>query len=443
MLETFDRIVVGVVAALVAGIAVVIALGDHVGVPIRDVSPADGSQPPITAPIRVTFAEAMNRESVEARLSIEPAIEGRFHWEDNMVIFTPASPLTPGQTYSATLAEGIESAAGRRSPRPLSWSFSPRTPRVMYLAPANSDLRSLWLIAAEGDLPRQLFAPQYGIFNYAPSPDGEQVAVSVLNENLTSDLWLLNSDGSNARLILPCSPGSCSNPAWSPDGTMIAYERQEVAPSGAPGPSRVWLYDVATGRTAPVFEDNQVLGFGPAWSPDGARLAFFDGSAQAIRVVAMDGSSSYLLPSQMGEVGSFSPDGSAMVYTDIRPVGQQFYAELWLATFGVDGGLQPLIAAAEEDQSATWSPDGRQIAFARRRIDRQGGFGGQLMIYDLTSQELRALTNDSAYNHTRFEWNPTGEQILVQRFNLEAINGAPELWVYDCLLYTSPSPRDS
>lgn len=429
-MDRFDRIVWGVIAGLILAIGAVIGLGDHVGV-VRDVIPADQSHPPVTTPIRITFSEQVDAASAESRLSFDPAIEGTIRWEEQTLIFQPTSPLLAGQQYTMTLAAGVTSESGRRLSRALNWSFRPREPRVLYLAPANGQVRSLWSVPVDGGEPTLIFAPEFGIFSYAPSFDGSQLAVAVYREDLATDLWLTDADGSHARQITDCAPGQCGSAAWSPDGTLIAYERQEAASGGVPGPSRVWLLDLATGETSPVFQDNQVLGYGPVWSPDGSRLAFFDASVRAIRVLPLSGGDTIVIPSQMGEVGTFSPDGSTMIYTDIRPVGRQFFAELWMASFDAEGGLQPFLEDAEEDQGAVWSPDGKWVAFVRRRLDRTTGFASQLMLYRPETGEFRQATDDPQVNNTLLRWSPAGGWLLVQRFNLEAPNAASELWLYN------------
>ena len=430
-MDRFDRIVLGIMAGLVALITFVVALGDRVAVGVSGFFPEPGSAPPATAPIRVTFGTGVEAASTEGAFSIQPEVEGTFRWEGSTLVFTPSSPLLAGQTYTVTVGPGVVNKAGRRTSRPHNWSFTPRAPTVLYLGPPDASVRGLWAVPPEGGEPREVYAPEYGIFGFAPAPDGAQVAVTAYNADLTTDVWLIDTDGGNPRRVTDCAPGSCGNAAWSPDGALLAYERREQALTGSTGPSRVWLYDPATGETAPLFEDSQVLGFGPHWSPDGSRIAFFDGNIQSIRIVHLETGEVTLIPSQMGEVGTFSPDGRRLVYTDIRAVGRQYYPELWLAELGSGGGLAPLTKNAEEDQAPAWSPDGRWVAFARRRLDRREGWGSQLYLLDLETGELRQLTADPAYNNTGFAWDLWSQRILVQRFELGATYAQPALWVYD------------
>lgn len=432
-MQHFDRFVLVVMAALIGVIGIVIAVGDRAGASIKATAPADASTPPITTDISITFGQSMDADTVTDRFQISPTVEGEFKWDGNVLHFNPREVLDAGTTYTVTLDAGAESQQGRTTRSTVEWDFTPRQPSVVYLGPVDSDVRSIWKISAEGGQPTQLYAPEHGVFNYSVSRDGTQIAVAVFNEDLSSDIWLINSDGSNGRAITDCAPAACSGPAWSPDGTLLAYERQDATATGSPGPSRIWLYDVETDSTAPVYEDNQVLGFGVQWSPDGSRLAFFDANQRAIRVLPVSGGQAVMITSDMGEIGSFSADSSAMVYTDIRKVGSQFFAELWVANLEAGGGMQTLVESAEEDQTPAWSPDGEWIAFSRRRLDRQEGFGSQLMLLNMQSGELLQATDDPRYNNTRFVWSLSSDQVIIQRFNLEELQGGLELWIYDLL----------
>ncbi len=430
-LDRFDRLVIGIIAALALALGGVAWIGARAGVPVSDTTPGDGDLAAVTTGIRIGFGQPVDRASVEAAFSLTPAVPGLFDWaDDRTVVFTPVQPFAPGISITVALGEGARSTSGRAI-RPRTWTFETRPLAIAYLAPADAARRALWIIPAEGGAPRELFSPAGGIYDFSPAHDGARIAVTVFDDQGTTDIWLVDRDGGGARLLIDCAPGLCAAPAWSPDGDLLAYERQSPTPSGGLGPSRIWLYDLRTGETAPVFEDSQVLGFGPRWSPDGSRLAFYDPSIGAIRVLDVVTGGEFRLPNQMGEVGSFSPDGRAMVYPEIRVVGEQFFPWLMLARLEVDGGIEPLLEQGEEDQWPSWSPDGRWIAFGRRRLDRQGGFTGQLMLLDRETGALRQVTADPDLNHTRFMWDPTSRRLAFQRFDVTQGAIRPEIWLYD------------
>jgi dipeptidyl aminopeptidase/acylaminoacyl peptidase len=433
-MDTFDRLVVSLIAVLLLAIGLVIAAGDHAGIPIREVYPENGSTPPATSEIAITFTQAMDTGSVEDRFNIEPAVQGTFTWDGATLKFRPVGGLISGQQYSVELEQGLQTSNGRETREPYRWSFTPRQSQILYLGPFDNPVRALKRISSDSGESVEMFAPVDGILDFSVSPDGQQIALSVykaVDELAVTNLWLMNTDGSDSRLVIDCAPGSCANPAWSPDGKVIAFERQEASSTGSIGPSRVWLYNPVTRESTPVFEDNQVLGFGPVWSPDGSRLAFFDGNVQAIKVMTLSSGSVIEIPNMMGDAGTFAPDGNQLAYVDVRQVGVQFYAQLWLADLSADVGLRELLEASEEDQSPAWSPDGKWIAFARRRLDRSEGWGSQLALVDVASGKIRILTDDLRFNNTHFDWSPNGNQILIQRFNLETNSSSPELWIYD------------
>jgi hypothetical protein len=77
-----------------------------------------------------------------------------------------------GRSYTVTIDAGAKSTAGRIVQRPVSWSFVPREPRVLYITPASDAVEELWMIPGSGGTPTRVLATEYGIFNFAPSPDG-------------------------------------------------------------------------------------------------------------------------------------------------------------------------------------------------------------------------------------------------------------------------------
>lgn len=430
-MDSFDRTVMAVIGGIVLAIVAVILLAEYAVGSIAAVTPEQGSSPPATTVIEIKFRQPMQEESVETRFSTEPAIEGEFAWAGPTLVFTPGSPLNPETTYTVTLAANAVSRSGQVI-EAFSWSFRPRQARILYLSPAGDIYQDLWLTGlSQPDQPTQVFHAQYGIEDFSPAPDGSQVAVTVTTEEASSNIWVVDADGLHPKMLIECSPGACSNPVWSPDGRWLAYERRESLPDAGLSPSRVWLYALENDATSPVYEDDQVLGFDPVWSMDSQLLAFFDGREGVIRILNIAQGGATLIPSTMGEVGSFSPEGKAMVYMDIRRVGYQFYSQLSLARFGEGQGTGDLLEAPEEDSWPAWSPDGRYIAFARRLLDRTAGPGSQLVLLDYDTGQVQQITDDPRYNNLGFRWEPGGHYLLFTRFDLEVSPAYPGTWVYD------------
>src|SRR5262249_57325451 len=104
----------------------------------------------------------------------------------------------------------------------------------------------------------------------ALSPDGQEIAYvlrtsdAAADRNLTA-LWRVGTrDGEPQRLT---NGPSDSSPAWSPDGSSVAFLR------AADGPAQVWLLPAGGGEPRSLTE--LTLGAGaPVWSPDGSRIAF-------------------------------------------------------------------------------------------------------------------------------------------------------------------------
>jgi TolB protein len=151
-------------------------------------------------------------------------------------------------------------------------------------------------------------------------------------------------------------------PAWSPDGSLVAY---------VDGRGRL-VVARPDGRLVKVLTTNgRYPARDPAWSPDGSRIVFSQGGRRRFRgdlfVVAADGSSlRRITRSNHDDVEPmWSPDGSVIAFASDRPERLQDYE---INVVRPDGaGLQLLTENEFEDRSPAWSPDGARIAFASGR----------------------------------------------------------------------------
>ncbi|MEV4740927.1 amidohydrolase family protein [Streptomyces sp. NPDC049555] len=129
------------------------------------------------------------------------------------------------------------------------------------------------------------------------APDGRQLAVCAYRGG-GFHIWVLRPDGSGLRQLTD-GPWDDRGPAWSPDGTRIAFASERDGDPVAGSPYRVWVVDVRTGALTKVTglpgqegpgQEGAWEDFDPVWSPDGRRLLFVrgrvEGSALQSRTVA-------------------------------------------------------------------------------------------------------------------------------------------------------------
>ena len=101
------------------------------------------------------------------------------------------------------------------------------------------------------------------------SPDGTRIAF-VCRWATTIDLCTVLRDGS-ALVRLTNDAERDDDPAWSPDGTRIAFTRYPAGSNDAAS-AQIVLLNVATGQLTPLTQ-----GLEPSWSPDGSKLVFAAG----------------------------------------------------------------------------------------------------------------------------------------------------------------------
>ena len=421
---------------LLALIAATILLGDHVGVEVVRGEPV--SKAHSTSPITIHFKEPMDASSVAAHFQTKPALKGTFSWSGSTMTFRSSEAMKPGDEYTVSLEPGALSQDGRVVLAEYHYSFRVMPPRVVYLAPADGAAQNLWLVdPADADHAQQITQSSDGIYDYAVSPDGTQIAYAEKNNGTgTADLLLLDLASGAVSQLTHCQTAMCTTPVWRPDGQMIAYERAENDPQFGSSPARIWLLDLSAlpATTRPLFADGQTLGYGAQWSADGSRISLLDSGSSSLKVYDFNTQKTFSIPTQNGSPGLLSPDGTRLLFPDMT-FDEAGGARTTLQSALVDTGEVSLISDANSqsnDQVGEWSPDGTQIA-----IGRQENTGIQIALLDLRSEQTTALTSDPRYSNTSFSWDPTGKQLVIYRFPLLGEDmkpdplARPQIWTLD------------
>lgn len=438
-LSPFDRVALTVILLLVLTVGFVIALGDQVGVQLSRVSPLGVARS--TSLIRLEFSEPMDQSSLDGRVRLEPEVPGALSWVGLAAVFRPEQPLEPGQSYTVIVDPGATSDQGRAVLSEYRFEFRVAPPRVAYLYPADGVPQNIWI--AEANAPEtavQITNSPTSIYDFGVSPDGSQIAFAERTTNGTSDIKLLDLTTGALQQLTNCADADCTTPVFSPDGRTIAYNRvdQNTELGLGNSPTRVWLIDLSTtpATTRPLLADLQVLGYNPQWSANGQRLAFFNRD-EGVLVFDFTDNSLTVVPTRTGGTAALSPDGFRVAFPElILADGQAMSTYLRMADIET-AEMTRLTPEGEpvQDERVAWRPDGGMLAVARRYQDNRFTRGYQVYLVDPEDGSEQALTSETRYSNAFFSWDPTGRQLVVQRFpeltetGQPNPDGRPEVWV--------------
>jgi dipeptidyl aminopeptidase/acylaminoacyl peptidase len=193
-------------------------------------------------------------------------------------------------------------------------SLSPDGKRVAFLADITGQ-RQIWAVDAAGGWPRQITFGSDGVRGHAWSPKGDWIFYSAdRGGNEREAYYLISSDGTRERELLPPSDSFRVFGGFSPDGGRIAYSVAEGSAT-----FDIHLLDLESGKDRLVLKGRMGL-YVASWSPKGTHLILTEARGE-------DAADVYLLDLQSGELATlFKPD-VASAYDNFawKPDGSGFY----------------------------------------------------------------------------------------------------------------------
>lgn len=362
----------------------------------------------------VTFGE------IDHRPAVRPG-------ENGLIVYTASGPQPPSIPFENVDVFALDPATGERvnltnTPTVAERSpvWSPDGSKVLFQRTTASGEGAEFEITRDLVLANADFTAQSVIqdcaegcnsFDVAWSPDGSRLAfpdADQVDDGYRPVLRILEL-ASGATTMVACEWPTCQSPgqpAWSPDGSRIAFS--QAGGIGSMGPllpwGPIWVADVAGGRVTPLTEapeecrteqrDACIFDSEPTWSPDGGSIAFVHttgrgqpGATTEVVVTGVDGSGLRVLSrcvssdQCLGGPVAWAPDGNALAFIDR-------YDRPTLHLLDPETALDRTIDLPESvghPYSVLWSPDSSQLAFLG------GGRLSDLFAVDLATGEVRSV----------------------------------------------------
>jgi dipeptidyl aminopeptidase/acylaminoacyl peptidase len=277
------------------------------------------------------------------------------------------------------------------------------------------------------------------------SPEGKIVYVKL------GDIWVMDADGTNQTNLTNTPDINERDPAWSPDGTKIAFTGPgQFNEDNSGGLEDIYVMDAdpSTDDATSLTNTPNSLEYRASWAPSGAQLTFvreLEGQiiSEQPDIFVMDtdpatNDALNLTQTDAREIQpDWSPDGAKIAFSGVRTGGEE------ILTMDPDGQNEEILTGDGSDafdEAPEWSPDSTKVLFQKQcqvggccgpweiwGVNRDGSGDTNLTPNDLSEEDRRVT------QHTGPSWSPDGSEITFTRTSPSVEGGQSDI-------YAMPAP---
>jgi len=258
-----------------------------------------------------------------------------------------------------------------------------------------------------------------GLAPMEPSAQTTSAANGKIVYEKLGDIWMMDADGTN-QTNLTNTPGTNEGqPAWSPDGTRIAFTGPGALNednSGGLGDIYVMDADPSTDDATNLTNTPDFLEYQPSWAPSGTQIVFVRelpgqiiSEQQDIFVMdANGGNATNLTQTDANESDpNWSPDGAKIAFAGVRDGGSE------ILTMDPDGQNEEILTGDGSDAfdaAPDWSPDSTKVVFMKQSQELGCCEPWEIWAVNRDGSGDTNLTSHPS-NDTGPSWSPDGSEI--------------------------------
>ena len=295
------------------------------------------------------------------------------------------------------------------------YAWSPDGRSLYYVSNAgDTGTREIFRVPVSGGQPVQLsrkLIPEHRIQpvadrpepkgNLVISPDGSRIIFTSARYFQNMDnIYSMSADGSDVRQHTWHDGIIETGPALSPDGRTLAFFDRRARGT------KIYLLDLATPDAWPRLfaPEGNLTERDPVWSPDGSKLMFTRSGELWVQPVSGGEARRLVEPGYSVGGPSWSPDGTKVAVTS----GASGFSQIGIVDLAT-GKLTPVTYAQRGHSSPSWSPDGRTLVFT---VDDGLGMSSQVAVMPADgSSEPRLLTSGPGERRSP-SFSPDGREIV-------------------------------
>ncbi len=335
--------------------------------------------------------------------------EASFSPDGNLIAFINDAAGV-AQVWVKNLAQGdpIQITTGERAAHHPRWS--PNNDQIAF-----SRDGGIWSVPPLGGPSRKLIERGY---NPNWSWDGGRLVYEK-----DEAIWTAKADGSDQRKVegVPTPDKLLANrsPAFSPDGSLIAFFQCDEGPIGD-----IWVIPSSGGQPRQLTFDDH-FGGTPAWTPDGKFIVFSSlraGSLTLWKIAVAGGKPQAVLVSPGEDTEpEISRDGTKLIYTNTR---NTFVLTLWNPT---TNQTRELTEGRYDLTNPSFSPQAEVISYFQ--VENDGDI--QIRTIDLAGANSIQITNSKGERNIHPRWSPDGAWLYFYQikptfsFRRISLNGGP------------------